>query len=344
MPSFEDDGLDKLVSALSPPFTSRFGEICWAQGGVGFGWWPACVYDPRLTVGSARQLARKNLGKRHLVYFFECHGAPFDCLPDSKISKWEAGLLDDFHMGKTAKAAGRSRTELFQQALQAAMVEAGKPIEFRMEFNHTDQPQILPSPEAPKQKRKAELGTKKRQREECRDANVEKHFRASEQQRNQRGFCFLPESTDSFVAQPQVAARRNLMKAIGGSEISSDWATTERLEDDTLCCRLLRATSKKASYDELASVGFFYLPSQRTSTFADARITIEEELVPDCIPSEENWRFLVPTLGPMSRKQESTLGPMLPFLKSTTTDTSLGKGNRLHPLKVVIEDLESSGK
>ena len=36
---FADDGLDALIDALSPVFTSRFGEICWAQGGVGFGWW-----------------------------------------------------------------------------------------------------------------------------------------------------------------------------------------------------------------------------------------------------------------------------------------------------------------
>lgn len=85
IPTFEDDGLDRLVNALSPTFTSRFGEIIWAQGGVGFGWWPAFIYDPRLTVGSARQLARKHLGKRHLVYFFECHDAPFACLVSSSL-------------------------------------------------------------------------------------------------------------------------------------------------------------------------------------------------------------------------------------------------------------------
>ena len=33
----EDDGLDPLVCALPPRFTQRFGEICWAQGGSGFG-------------------------------------------------------------------------------------------------------------------------------------------------------------------------------------------------------------------------------------------------------------------------------------------------------------------
>ena len=88
--------------------------------GVGFGWWvslvvlqdafknmlkafcingstsvfffdvflqPAFIYDPRMTMGNARQLARKNLGKKHLVYFFECHDAPFSVLASTKITK-----------------------------------------------------------------------------------------------------------------------------------------------------------------------------------------------------------------------------------------------------------------
>ena len=31
---FDEDGLEALVNALSPSFTSRFGEVCWAQGGA----------------------------------------------------------------------------------------------------------------------------------------------------------------------------------------------------------------------------------------------------------------------------------------------------------------------
>lgn len=49
---------------------------------------PAFIYDPRLTIGNVRQLAKKNLGKRHLVYFFECHDAPFSVLTTSKITKY----------------------------------------------------------------------------------------------------------------------------------------------------------------------------------------------------------------------------------------------------------------
>jgi hypothetical protein len=44
IPSFQDDGLDQLVSALPPSYTSRFGEVCWAQGGNGFGYWPSLLY------------------------------------------------------------------------------------------------------------------------------------------------------------------------------------------------------------------------------------------------------------------------------------------------------------
>uniref|UniRef100_A0A7S4JZN6 PHD-type domain-containing protein n=1 Tax=Odontella aurita TaxID=265563 RepID=A0A7S4JZN6_9STRA len=106
-----DDGLNDSVGVLSPAFTSRFGEIIWAAGGVGFGWWPACIYDPRLTVGAARSLAKNNLGKKHLVYFFECHDAPFTVLGNSKLISWEDGILEEYDLGRTARASGKNKSE-----------------------------------------------------------------------------------------------------------------------------------------------------------------------------------------------------------------------------------------
>jgi hypothetical protein len=335
--TFEDDGLDRLVIALAPEFTARFGEVCWAQGGVGFGWWPAFIYDPRLTVGSARQLARKHLGKRHLVYFFECHDAPFACLLDSKMAKWEDGLLEDYHLGKTAKASGRARMRLFQQALQAATVELGKPVELRMEFNHTDQPQILPSPKFRKPKRRLIPQSNKK------SDNGSKR-------RNVRGFPLLSNAASMDPMQNQISTRRNLNRAIEALAVASIENEADSPEDGELCCKLLQRApgdisneyGANSANESLSNVGFIKLPSRMNSTFEDARKVIEQDLIPDCLPPEKEWRFFVPSLGPMSRKQESTLGPLYKFLRLTTCDPNLGDGTLMHPLKLVILDLESS--
>ena len=138
-----NDELDRKVAALPPTFTQRFGEIIWAAGGQGFGWWPACIYDPRLTVGTARKLALKNIGKKHLVYFFACADAPFTVLTDPKCMTWEEGLMEELDQGKVAKGAGKHREKMFEWALQAAITENDKPIEFRLDWNHEEDPFVI---------------------------------------------------------------------------------------------------------------------------------------------------------------------------------------------------------
>jgi PHD-finger len=66
------DGMDELVSALPSEYVSRFGEIVWAQGGTGYGWWPSIICDPRFMIEPTRSLARKFVGKKFLVHFFRC--------------------------------------------------------------------------------------------------------------------------------------------------------------------------------------------------------------------------------------------------------------------------------
>lgn len=136
---FAVDPLEKLVKGLPETYTKRFGEICWAHGGTGFGWWPACIYDPRLTVGGARELAIKHAGKRHLVYFFECHSAPFTVCRADKITKWEEGIANGFTAGKIARAASMQRSVDFDKAYASALCERLKPIDQRMDFNHFEQ-------------------------------------------------------------------------------------------------------------------------------------------------------------------------------------------------------------
>ena len=48
--------------------------------------------------------------------------------------RWEGGLIEDFHLGKTARSAGQKRSKSFRQALQAATLESHKPIEMRMDW------------------------------------------------------------------------------------------------------------------------------------------------------------------------------------------------------------------
>lgn len=372
VPNFVQDGLDQLVCALPPSITSRFGEICWAQGGVGFGWWPSFIYDPRLTVGNARQLARKYLGKRHLVYFFECHDAPFSCLADSKITKWEDGLVEDYHLGKTARVAGKARTQLFQQALQAATIEAGKPIEFRMEFNHTDQPQILPSPKMIQRKRmkpsrssalSSTLSPMSQEKMNRKRTRTDTPSTSSRSFQGVPGFGFLSDAADDPHSQPQTSTRRNLlraMEALAGTRTTTTSNTRTNIttneieapEDGELCCKLYlntgptllstpawSATQSTLPKEGLLNIGFVKLPSIKKSTFADARKVIHAELVSDCPPlMERPWRFFIPGLGPMSLRQETTLGPIFSLLRGITPSCSTGteRGNGLYPLELVI--------
>eukprot|EP00537_Pseudo-nitzschia_pungens_P013217 CAMPEP_0172392090 /NCGR_PEP_ID=MMETSP1061-20121228/8328_1 /TAXON_ID=37318 /ORGANISM="Pseudo-nitzschia pungens, Strain cf. pungens" /LENGTH=506 /DNA_ID=CAMNT_0013122865 /DNA_START=310 /DNA_END=1830 /DNA_ORIENTATION=+ len=355
----DDDGLEALVNALEPSFTSRFGEVCWAQGGAGFGWWPAFIYDPRLTIGTARELARKNLGKRHLVYFFGCNDAPFSVLTKQKIMKWDDGLIDDYHLGKTARGSGQKRTKNFKEAMQAAMIEMAKPIEMRMDWNHSDQPQVLPSPQPkkvppPRKRPRREVSPVKRQSLEKEATKSSK----SKPRSKPRGFPLITDAPE----MAQVPTRRNLNFALDtlrmGTRTNAEAINpiVEPSEDGELVVKLLQKESFPVegpggeavpgsgnSERPCTNVGFLKLASRKKNTFSDARGAIEKELVPDAIPAGTEWRFFVPGLGPVSKKQESIMGPIYSFLRQTTLDSNLGDGTLMHPLKLFIVKLEVPG-
>lgn len=332
--------------------------------GQGFGWWPAFIYDPRLTVDAARQLARKNLGKRHLVYFFECHDAPFSVLTTTKITKWDVGLIEDFHLGKTARSAGQKRTKSFKQALQAATIEAQKPIEMRMDWNHSDQPHILPPPENTKvpQPRKRS----KRKLSPVKGLPVETIAKPSSKRNPRskpRGFPLM--TIEQIEEMDQVPTRRNLNQALGclaraakngfGGVISP---IVELVEDGELFVKLLHKQSlpvedlagkplpafksSDSSNIPCKNVGFLTLASRKSSTFLDARVAINRDLVKDTFASDVEWRFFVPGLGPVSSQQETKLGAIYSFLRRTTLDKNLGDGTLLNPLKVFVIELQAT--
>jgi len=289
-----DDGLDPLVCALPPRYTERFGEICWAQGGSGFGWWPACIYDPRLTVGGARELARKNLGRRHLVYFFECLMAPFSVLGDNKLVMWEVGIADGYHLGRTALGHSKARGKMFQQALHIACLEEGKPIDLRMIWNHQGDEPLEHIPMSPPGKRKQK---KRRQHKEPSDKTDKK--------RHRKGKTNGKESSTTSLFQPR----------------------------DELFCRVTKRIVDENDKDIEESLGFVTLNSG-TATFRDAREAIKNEMDPDSLPPKE-WKFFLPSLGPVSHRQEARLGPVAAFLHKTFDDR-LGDGSVENPFQIAL--------
>lgn len=319
----DDDGLDSLVSALPPNYTSRFGEIIWAAGGVGFGWWPACVYDPRLTVGGARQLARKNLGKRHLIYFFECNEAPFTVLGDNRLTQWEDGFIEEYDLGKVAKSGGKNRYTHFERALHVAQLEHGRPIESRMDWNHQSVPHQA---KLPKQKISSSPDTQKK-----------------------RTPAFRRSSSSGVSGGVN---RKNLNFAMDSHLNDQGEANAiEQSEDGVLVCKILKrlpaAGAEFTSVEGMefsSNLGFITLPSRQSATFATIRQSVESDLDDDMLPTDDKgnkkkWKFYVPKLGPMSVKQESTLGSALDFLRGTTGDIQLGNGTTSNPLKIVIMDV-----
>ena len=323
----DDDGLDSLVSALPPSYTSRFGEIVWAAGGVGFGWWPACVYDPRLTVGGARQLARKNLGKRHLIYFFECNEAPFTVLGDNRLTKWDDGFIEEYDLGKVAKSGGKNRYTHFERALHVAQLEHGRPIEVRMDWNHQE---VGPPPKIPKQKPSSSPSDQPQKKQK------------------QQSPSFRRSSSSGISGGVN---RKNLNFAVDSLNDQGRANAIEQLEDGVLVCKILRrlpagagCTSVTEGMEFSSNLGFITMPSRQSATFAAIRRAVESDLDDDMLPTDEKgarkrWKFYIPKLGPMSLKQEGSLGNAHEFLRSTTDDMNLGNGTASNPLKVVIMDV-----
>jgi hypothetical protein len=285
------------------PLKHTQGEICWAHGGNGFGWWPACVYDPRLTVGGARELARKNLGRRHLVYFFECNFAPFSVLGENKLVAWEDGIAQSYHLGRTASGHSKTRGNMFRQALHIACLEEGKPIDQRMIWNHQGDEPIehipLSPPAKPPQRKRPRF-----------DENDSSSKTEKERRRKQKE----PSS-------PSSPARTNLMHAMA------------QLPDE-LYCRVAKRTADTSNNENDENLGFVTLNSS-DATFVDARSVIQNEMDPENLPSPNEWKFFLPSLGPVSHRQEARLGPVAAFLLKTF-DHRLGNGTVDNPFRIVI--------
>jgi hypothetical protein len=93
---------------------------------------------------------------------------------------------------------------------------------------------------------------------------------------------------------------------------------------------LIKRKKEAAGGDHLDNRLGFVMMESRDATFADIRAVIEDEVDPG-----DNWKFVVPALGPVSRKQELCLGPVVSFLKRKFDD-QFGDGSADNPFKLSL--------
>lgn len=74
------------------------------------------------------------------------------------------------------------------------------------------------------------------------------------------------------------------------------------------------------------SLGFMALPKDTTFAAARTKMTYELDL-------DDGWAFFLPSLGPVSRRQESSLGPMVSWLSVKHKEMA---GSRRNPIDIII--------
>lgn len=117
--------LDRAINDLPANIVAKFGEICWARSSDKAEWWPAEICDPRsfLTNQQVVDLARRSIGKKFLVFFFEYQETPFDAVPESRILGWEEGVEKGLHTGRQIRKSNKTRMRKFHDALATAQTE-----------------------------------------------------------------------------------------------------------------------------------------------------------------------------------------------------------------------------
>ena len=92
---------------------------------------------------------------------------------------------------------------------------------------------------------------------------------------------------------------------------------------------------QKASGDVDSHIGFLAVNSQQSdATFTDIRAMIHEELDPESLPKGD-WKFVVPTLGPIGHRQESSIGPVASLYKRAF-EGKLGDGSGFNPFELSL--------
>ena len=81
-------------------------------------------------------------------------------------------------------------------------------------------------------------------------------------------------------------------------------------------------------------LGFVRLES-RNATFSDARAAIQEDMDPESLPGDD-WKFYLPPIGPMSKRQEGSFGSLSSFLLGQEFEGRLGDGSLTSPFIIYL--------
>lgn len=227
---------------------------------------------------------------------------------------WYDGFAYDYHLGKMAKSHSKKRYHSFLSAFQAATIEEAKPIAQRFDWKHEGENNLLLSPH----------------KEEAGVSGNAAHLVGSKRDSEK-------SSTLSVGSQPQKKRTRQGKKPVAAQHLqfdrNSNSSASSPVELLELFCRIVRIqTPSIPSPDKI--IGFIKLDS-RESTFEDARVAIEKDLVPEELDTDFNWRFHIDTLGPVSRKQESSLGPILKLVRNHSDSCD---GSIVHPICLKITE------
>lgn len=316
----QDIDLDLKISALPKSYTSKFGAVVWANGGSGYGWWPACIFDPRWAVGNSRSEALKHLGSKHLIYFFSCDETPFATLPDSKIMDWNLGFIDDCQVGRVAATTSKSRGRAFREALKLASSEVMKPPAARLDWELKARKESSSPPSSP-------IKGEPRSQRNSPGSDVTQESPT-------------PRSRGSDVSEEvprrssRVPKRRRNGDSLESATSLRDPESVASVTEESTVCQVYRRP--KAATNEDVLVG--WLPLSRGATFSDLRREMGRfklDVSPLGVQTRE-WAFLTKP-GPLASQQESTFGPQSHDYRQLAPTDHVGTGTYSDPIRVVVE-------
>ena len=253
---------------------------------------------------------------------------------------WAQGILEDCHLGKTAKGSSKGRFSDFRCALHAASIEESKTREFRLDWNHEGALALLPTASSSSPIRAGDTDRKQSGKRKAPQTRPLPRAVPREVDREAPRSAGSAVNTGLHLPQMQHRTKKKTPAAPmplpahieAPSSVVPSSVPIDSGQDGEMYCTILldRGHTKKIS------VGFVRVQSRKKSTFAQLRRVIESDLIPDAIPQDLKWRFLLPNLGPLGIKQESKFGALLPFLMQTSSSTSLGEGTLQRPVQITL--------